>query len=198
MTYLSILALLTFAGAMAQDQRELIGRWRSAQTSKGGIGAMYEFRGDGSVDFSPGAIVEMNYRVQGDSIIFPSSRSAGPPDKVPMSWQEDDRLCLYLGGSAWEVYERQGDRRDPQNALLGEWLTSRVLDGKQMPVRMIFSPGNKSLLLIAFTTTRGSFTVNGGRVNAAIGSAGLEGPFGLSNGALTIHRSRGDLRLLPY
>ena len=61
-----------------QPQPSLIGRWRSVETSKGGIGAVYHFHADGTVDFSPGAIVDMPYRVEGDQVIFPPELPMDP------------------------------------------------------------------------------------------------------------------------
>ena len=70
-----LLMLLTLSLAIAQPPSpnpaaSLIGRWRSTETSKGGIGAVYQFRADGTFDFSPGAIVDMPYRMEGDQLIF--------------------------------------------------------------------------------------------------------------------------------
>jgi hypothetical protein len=36
--------------------QNLLGRWRSIETSKGGIGSMLTFHSNGVVDFSPGAV----------------------------------------------------------------------------------------------------------------------------------------------
>jgi hypothetical protein len=65
-----LLILFTLSLATAQPPSpnaaaSLIGRWRSTQTSMGGIGAVYQFRADGTFDFSPGAIVDMPYRMEG-------------------------------------------------------------------------------------------------------------------------------------
>ncbi|MEO8053267.1 MAG: hypothetical protein ABI833_22940, partial [Acidobacteriota bacterium] len=57
LTLLATLPLATAQPAAAASAAGLIGRWRSVETSKGGIGAVYLFHADGTVDFSPGAIV---------------------------------------------------------------------------------------------------------------------------------------------
>ena len=185
---------------LAQTPAGMTGRWRSAETSKGGIGAMYEFRADGSMSFSPGAIVEMPYRVEGNQLILPPATTNGPEQKSTLVWLSDDRFTLDLGTASAEAFVRQGSRRDAQDKLLGEWLTSRDLNGQKVVERMIFSAGNKCLLLIPFTTQSGRYTVTNGSLRAVLGGAvGLEGPVTAANGTLTIQRSGGRvLKLLAY
>jgi hypothetical protein len=62
----------------------------SAETSRGGIGAMYEFRADGTMRFSPGAIVDMQYRLEGDQLILPPATTAGPEQKSTLQWSGND------------------------------------------------------------------------------------------------------------
>ena len=52
----TFLVLLVLLQAASGQQPNLVGRWRSVETSKGGIGAVYQFYADGALDFSPGAI----------------------------------------------------------------------------------------------------------------------------------------------
>src|SRR3977135_1474951 len=90
-----LLILLTLSMAIAQPPSpnsgaSLIGRWRSIETSKGGIGAMYQFRADGTFDFSPGAIVDMPYRMEGDQLIFPPETTTGPEMKSTVAWPSNN------------------------------------------------------------------------------------------------------------
>lgn len=50
-------------------------------TSQGGIGAMYEFGADGTIRFSPGAIMDMPYRLEGNQLILPPATTNGPEQK---------------------------------------------------------------------------------------------------------------------
>jgi hypothetical protein len=64
-----MLLLLVCAGlGFAQQSSDLVGRWRSVETSKGGIDAMYDFLDDGTARFSNGTIVPMQYRLNGDRL----------------------------------------------------------------------------------------------------------------------------------
>ena len=179
----------------ANPAANLIGRWRSVETSKGGIGAVYQFRADGTIDFSPGAIVDMPYRVEGDQLILPPDTTTGPEMKTTLTWPSNDVLRMSTQGQS-ETYQRQG-KADPRDRLLGEWLTSREMDGQRMPVQMFFYPAGKSLLVIRFTTQHGRYSVTNGRLLAEFGGrTGLDGAFDITNGVLSIQRSGGRVTKL--
>jgi hypothetical protein len=173
----------------------LIGRWRSVETSKGGIGAVYQFRADGTIDFSPGAIVDMPYRVEGDQLILPPATTTGPEMKTTLTWPSNDVLRMSTQGQS-EEYRRQG-KADPRDRLIGEWLTSREMDGQKMPTEIFFYPVGKSLLVIRFTTQHGRYTVTNGKLVAEFGGrVGLDGTFDITNGVLSIQRSGGRVTKL--
>jgi hypothetical protein len=138
----------------------------------------------------------MPYRVEGEQLIFPPGTTNGPEQKSAITFSADDRLRLATGDNT-EEYRRQGALQDRQNRLLGEWLGSREMDGHQMPVRMFFYPDGKSLLLIAFLTQTGTYSVTGGHLIATFGGrVGLNGTFDLAGGVLSIHRTNGRVTKL--
>jgi hypothetical protein len=182
-----ILLLFALVLANAQPSANLTGRWRSVETSQGGIGAVYQFHADGTVDFSPGAIVDMPYRVEGGQLILPPGTTTGPETKAGLTLS-GDVMRLSAEGHVAE-YHRRGTVQNLSDPLLGEWLGSREMDGRQMIEQMFFYPGGKSLLVILFTTQRGIYSTTGGRLVATFGGrAGLNGPFEISDGVLSIHR----------
>ena len=189
--------LLLFALVLANGQSpvNLTGRWRSVETSQGGIGAVFQFRADGTADFSPGAIVDTPFRVEGDQLILPPATTSGPETKAKLNLS-GDVLRLTVDGRVAE-YHRRGTVQNLSSPLLGEWLGSREMDGRRMAEQMFFYPGGKSLLVILFTTQRGIFSTTGGRLVATFGGrAGLNGPFDISDGVLSIHRGGGRLTKL--
>jgi len=190
-----LLLFATLVLANAQPAANLAGRWRSVETSQGGIGAVYQFHANGTLDFSPGAIVDMPYRVEGDQLILPPGMTNGPEIKSKLT-VSGDLLRLAVEGHVSE-YHRRGTVPDLHNLLLGEWLGSREMDGRQMIEQMFFYPGGKSLLVILFTTQRGIYSTSGGRLVATFGGrTGLNGPFDISDGVLSIHRSGGRVTKL--
>jgi len=173
----------------------LVGRWRSVETSKGGIGAVYQFNADGTLDFSPGAIVDMPYRLEGDQLILPPATTTGPEMKSTLTWPSSDVLRMSTQGQN-EEYQRQS-AIDSRDRLLGEWLTWREMNGQKMHTELFFYAGGKALLVIRFATEKGRYSVTNGRLAGELGGrAALDGTFELTNGVLSIHRSNGRVTKL--
>ena len=191
----TLLLLFALVLANAQAPANLTGRWRSVETSQGGIGAVYQFHADGTVDFSPGAIVDMPYRIEGDQLILPPGTANSPETKSKLT-VSGDVLRLAVADHVSE-YHRRGKVQDLRDPMLGEWLGSREMHGRQMIEQMFFYPGGKSLLVILFTTQRGIYSTAAGRLIATFGGrAGLNGPFEISDGVLSIHRGGGRITKL--
>src|SRR5437773_2536274 len=115
-TFFSLLAILQLTAA--DDSSKLLGRWRSLETSKGGIGAMFEFHKDSVVDYSPGAVVEMKYRIEGDQLVLPPATINGPEQRQSMEWSGNDKLRLKSGGDLWIEVTRQGPAPDVKIPIL--------------------------------------------------------------------------------
>src|SRR4051812_1810552 len=98
---LILLATLPLASAQptgASPGEALIRRWRSVETSKGGIGAVYQFHADGTIDFSPSAIVDMPYRVDGDELILPLATATRREIVSTLAWPSNDVLRMSVQG----------------------------------------------------------------------------------------------------
>ena len=95
----TLLACVSFVSGSCDSAQQpssasIVGRWRSLETSKGGIGAMFEFRSDGTVDFSPGAVVETQWRIENNQLILPSATTGGAEQKYTLKWLGDNKLSL--------------------------------------------------------------------------------------------------------
>ncbi|HEY4089436.1 MAG TPA: hypothetical protein VGM43_26085 [Bryobacteraceae bacterium] len=187
------IAVLALAAALpAQETQTIAGRWRSVETSHGGIGGLYEFRADGTFSFSPGAIVDMPYRLEGNQIVFPPSTTTGPEEKSKLEWNGRDAFRMDD-----IAYRRQGSAPDATQPLKGEWTGRFQMDGKNMERRFIFNGDGHCLMLIPFLTQNGIYTVRGGNLAARIdGASALSGTFSFANGVLAIHRSNGKITKL--
>jgi hypothetical protein len=156
---------------------------------------VYQFRADGTFDFSPGAIIDMPYRMEADQLIFPPETTTGPEMKSTVTWPRNDAMRINMQGHA-EEYRCRG-AADPRDRLLGEWLGSREMDGHRMLVQMFFYPAGRSLLVILFTTRHGRYSVTNGRLVGEIDArTALEGTFDITNGVLSIYRSGGRVTKL--
>lgn len=180
--------------AAAQDA-QLVGRWRSVETSKGGIGAMYDFMANGTVQFSPGAIVPEPYRVEGERLTI------GAPQEMQytIAFTGEDRLRMSVNGQG-EEYTRLGTRPNPQSLLVGEWTGTRDMSGVKTLVHWIFRADSTTLLMIRFTTQSGTYSAQNGHLKASFGGRGdLEGTLELTGGVLSITRSPGRVtKLMRY
>jgi len=193
--------LLAILGPIAADDNsKLLGRWRSLETSKGGIGAMFEFRKDGVVDYSPGAVVEMNYRIEGIQLVLPPATTDGPEQKQTMEWSGNDKLRLKVSGEFWVALSRQGPVPDVKIPILGEWTSSGEMAGKRIVSRYLFYPAGKALLLIPFLKQTGSYSIRGESIRLELpGRAPVEGKFTVAGDVLTIPGpNSGESRFARY
>jgi hypothetical protein len=72
----------------------VVGRWRSLQTSAGGIGSMLEFRKDGTVASSPGAVVEGSYRIENNELVLPAGTQGGAEQRMRIEWMNRSSASL--------------------------------------------------------------------------------------------------------
>jgi hypothetical protein len=194
-----LLAILPLLAADDAGTR-LLGRWRSLETSKGGIGAMFEFRKDGVVDYSPGAVVEMKYRIEGDQLILPPATINGPEQKQTMEWSGNDKLRLKTGGGPGVELARAGQAPDVDHPILGEWTSSREMSGRTMQARHLFYPAGKGLLLLPFLKQSGSYSIRGESIRLELpGRDPVEGKFTVNSDVLTIPGpNSGESRFARY
>lgn len=196
---------LVFAGLiplllLGQSPADLLGRWRSLETSSGGIGAMFEFREGNLVNFSPGAVVPMSYRIDGDELTLPSATKDGAEQKVKVEWRGNDQLRLSFdalvksrtGEAHWKELSRRGVMPDSKTPIVGEWVGSREMPDGNHEFRYLFYPRGKVLFLIPFRTQQGTYTVRDGTIRLVLPDTGaFEGKFNVDGDVLTMPGPRG-------
>ena len=135
---------------------EIVGRWRSMTTTQGGIGAIYEFMANARASYTSAALVEGDYRQDGNQLTF-----AG--QGIGFGWHPDGRLQLNFGKDQLEDYTRQGKAPDPGNPILGEFRGTRLMGGVSVPVTLQFKNNNRALFAIHLKTVNGRYqAVDGG------------------------------------
>ena len=168
----------------------IVRRWFSMERSKGGIGEVCEFRSDGTVDYSMGAVVEMPWRIENNQLILPSATTDGPEQKYTLKWSGDSHLRLETEGVATEL-TRVGDRPDARNPIIGEWIEKREMGGIHVEARYLYYPRGELLLVIPFAIQHGSYTISGSTLHLNI--TGLKKPdfrFRLEGNFLTLSDPR--------
>jgi hypothetical protein len=179
--------------AQQSSSAGIVGRWRSSETSKGGIGAMYEFLADGTADFSPGVVVEMTWRIEKDQLLFPPSGAGEPEEKRTLKWLGDNKVSLVTGGNPGGAeLTRASNRVDASNLILGEWIENREMAGRTLQAHWFFYPGGKGLLLMPFVIQHGHYTITGSVLHFEIpNNTSVDYKFELNDNALTLFKPEG-------
>jgi hypothetical protein len=181
------LLLSAVATLAANDSARVLGRWRSLETSRGGIGAMLEFRKEGILEYSPGAVVEMSYRVEGSQLVLPPGTEKGPEQRQTITWLGKDRLRLGSTDESAIELARKGSRGDSTSPIVGEWAGMQDMGGRKLDTLYFFYPGGKGLLLIRFLTQRGSYSFTNGKIRIAVpGSPSADATFKVDGEVLTL------------
>lgn len=119
---LMLLGLSSWLGAQPA-KTEVVGHWVAANKSQGGIGSMWEFKPDGTLVMSPGVVVDMPYRIDGDKLILPPG-TTGPDAKPLITRFRVDGDALYQRGERMEkevkfVRLTKSNPHDPP--IVGKW-----------------------------------------------------------------------------
>lgn len=116
---LSLLLLLSLYPATAQTNSP-VGRWVSEHTSAGGIGSWWEFRADGAVTMSMGAVVTSRATHTADTVTTQSGVANSPP--LTLNYKiNGDTLILTKPGDPEVTFTRVGPPPTPSDPLLGRW-----------------------------------------------------------------------------
>lgn len=110
-----------------------VGRWRSVTTTRGGIGATYHFRPDGSGEYATVAMVTSRYELEGSQLKIDR-------DSVTVAFLAGGRLRLKSAAGEASDFTRVGAPPDPARPLLGEWRGVRVMEGRSLPMLYQFRP----------------------------------------------------------
>jgi hypothetical protein len=166
---------------------ELLSRWRSLETSTTGFGSMLTFHANGVVDCGAGVVVESLYRIESGEMIVPPSSTNGPEQRQKMEFAGEDRLRL-----AELQLIRKGVAPDASHPVLGEWVGTREMSGRQLEVRYLFYPNGKSLLLVPFQTGPGRYSIRGSTMRLELpGHETSEGKFQIDGDVLTTPNQSG-------
>jgi hypothetical protein len=196
--FVALMALLVsfsfdFGGCASAQQSApagIVGRWRSLGASKGGIGEVWEFRSDGTVDYSPGAVVEMSWRIEDNQLIIPPATVGGAEQKYTLNWLRDNNLGLETEGAVTRL-ARVGDRSNAGSPIVGEWIESREMNGRNLEARWLVYPGSKLLFIMPLAIQHGSYTISGTALQLKIPGLTPEFRFNLADDVLALSAPKG-------
>jgi len=187
---LLILTALSLTSGMSQeDSRKLLGKWRSVETSKGGIGAILNFRTNSVFDYSPGAVISGRYSVEASRVV--TTHDNGDPETT-MTIESLTAETLRLGAPEGEGslnLKRVGRPEDPNNLLVGSWVTVATMTGMPSHGYYYFRSDGTETFNIPFRTDRCAYSLAGDRIRFAVAAgSSVEGQV----------RWEGDILILPW
>lgn len=177
-----------YASARQACSAEIVGRWRSLETTKGGIGQMWELRSDGTADCSTGAVVIMAWRIENNQLILPPAMKDGADQKFTLKWLGDDTVMWETGKGVAKL-QRVGNRSERENPIIGEWIEHREMDGRNVEARYLFYPSGEVLLLIPMSIQHGTYSTSGSALRFESQGLTLEFKFKLTDSLLTVSES---------
>ena len=183
------LAAASQGTADARPANPLIGRWRSLQNPPDGIGSLFEFREGGAFSYSPGNVIEMPYRIEGDALFLPSEAKGEPEHKAAIQWLADDKIRLTAPGAQNVDLVRKSPKPKPgqTRTILGEWAGPREIGGQSANALYLFRPDGKVLLIMTVLTAQGRYSVDGAKIQMGVPDKwSAEGTFKVEGDTLTL------------
>jgi hypothetical protein len=101
---------------------KLVGRWESVAASRGGLGIMFEFREDGTMLQSGGALVDFQIQsLANTELVLRENDGEGEALRLGFTIDEDTALVTPVGVEEPQRWSRIGSASPDQHPLVGIW-----------------------------------------------------------------------------
>ena len=180
LTLMFLLIMGTLVSAQEKPLTQLVGHWVAANRSKGGIGSIWEFKPDGTLIMAPGAVVDMPYKLEGDTLTLPPKRTG--PDAKPQVLKirfDGDAMDQEVSGSAGPPLKMRYIRITPAKGgeppIVGKWKLAPLatanpnLSPTQLQMQQAYANASHTYtrdgilkLRIPFVFMRGSYDAKAG------------------------------------
>ncbi|BDC51431.1 hypothetical protein F183_A37470 [Bryobacterales bacterium F-183] len=181
-----VTTLLITATTLAAQS--LTGTWYSEERSKGGIGALYKFQPQGKAHFSPSAIVEYTYRIEGTQLTL--TPPTGPEETLQIT--TINAQTLKLKAPQGDLTYRRVSGKDP-NSITGKWTFTTQMEGRPITNNWNFRPDGTAILTVPFTWQAGTYAVTSDKnIRIALGSRPpIRGSFTWDGEVLVLPNAKG-------
>ena len=161
---------------------------------------MLEFHADGVVDYSPGAVVELPWRMEDGQLVLPSGKVGGPEQKKTIKWLSENKMQMVSHAGAVEPeLSRVGERSDAANPMIGEWTGLRIIGDHKLDGRWFFYPAGKGLFLLPFATVHGHYVISGSMLHVELpNQKASDQKFEVVENILILKGEKGDSRYGRY
>jgi hypothetical protein len=190
-------ALCVFSGFGEERGSKLLGKWRSVTTSKGGIGALLDFRPGGRFDYIPAAIVPGQYSVEEQRLTITDSSGEQTVMNIEAISREALRLGIPKAGSL--DLKRVGQPEDPEHLLLGVWVTVQAMEGLPSRGYYYFRSDGSETFTVPFRTDQCQYAITGDRIRMTYPRRGsVEGAVRWEGDVLVLPWSRGEAKFKRF
>lgn len=182
----------------------ILGRWYTVERSQGGIGAMMEFLTDGTVEYSPGAIVECKYTFDARKLTlkFVDPEKGPRPDAVlTVPSVSLDKMTTQAASSkppapAEEEWTRVGNPEDRGRLLLGNWKAVRDMGGRKVTNNWRFRADGSAVFTVPFLRRIGEYQLTKDVIRVNVdGAISVEGPISWESDILVLPGKRSPTKL---
>jgi hypothetical protein len=112
------------------ESTSLVGRWESHKTSKGGIGHVLDFKQDGSYISSVSVLVNLKYRVEGNTLHIVELDNANQTTEPGTKFRiEGDKLISTLADGSEQVAVRVQPAENGTDSIVGAWSYTHYAGG---------------------------------------------------------------------
>ena len=184
---MSLVIALVFSSIflIAEDKSgsQIVGHWVAVNRSKGGIGSMWDFKPDGTLAMSPGAVVDMPYKFEGDTLTLPPG-TTGPdarPQIIKVRVDGNNLYQKFPDGEAEMHFVRIKDGKPGDPPIVGTWKMAPPNTGDAQ------SPQQQAFANSTHTYTRG------GTLKLRIPFAFMSGTYDSKAGIFTLNKKDGSI-----
>ena len=202
MKHLAIALALGSVLAAADTAPNLLGRWRSVETSRGAIGVVVEFQPGQNYKWSPSPIVTSSYQRNGDQLTLDVADRGGRTTRVTYKIEKlaERELVLAVDKRRMEM-RRTGQVPDAKNLLLGGWTGPYPAPGLEVDQFFFFYPDGTQLFTLPMRWQVGQYSIKNGTITMTqTGQRAWEGPVNQTGNEATIPSARDGrpLKFLRY
>lgn len=162
--FIILIAFLTQAVVTAQTKLPGIkGSWDSDLRSRSGIGTIWTFKENGTLEITSAAMIDYIYVLFNDTLItvYTDKQTAEPQTDTSVVKIKNDTLTQVIasGGKQYKrVLKRNGKISDPNNIERGFWEGKNSANQK---MTYKFTKDHQLIFRVPFETKKGTYELNG-------------------------------------
>jgi hypothetical protein len=144
--------------SLADDASGIVGKWAAVARTKGGLGARFNFQGNGIVTSSFGALVDFDYRIEGKVIKMNLRGDKDRVDSIPFGIVGDKLILNPADPDKRQEMTRSAVTIAKAHPIVGIWSYKHYTGGM---ATMQYTTKGLAQLSVPFDTLSGAYKVQG-------------------------------------